>query len=351
MNIVFILMAALIISCGKNPNQNELSRRSDLKIFESQSFASFEHPSESSVLRRKLLNQIVEQKIKKTESFEYYSSESNEELMNDDLGKNLSVANLEEYNQRINFQQKVVLLSNNLTEVFFLPKGIPLKESLSHLKFSQPLTHELITFNEVPTTQKNHVIYLVHFSSEELIENDKFFNKTIQQYNIQENTIAINVEPSQRVQVISQSKFFIQDYQVSRVNGKSAKCTRDTMEAGMCNKCTFEREVLLNQFSQYQQLSISHLNVTHTGHEKSKLKRKTLDQWSVDEIDFDGSENAIVSLTNQKVEPLVVESRPRQYEGLCQSLSQVESLLRQVQVHSDVQVIVWGRGSQLRSLL
>ncbi len=344
-------MATLVISCGKNPNQNELSSRSELKIFESQSFASFEHPSESSLLRRKLLNQILEQKINKQDTFYYHSNEINEELKNYDLGKNLKMANLEEYNQRIKFQQKVILLSNNHTEIFFIPKGIPLKESLSNLKFSQPLTHELITFNEAPLTQKNHVIYLVHFSQEELIENDKFFNKTIHQFNIQQNSVSIDVEASQRVQVFSQSKFLIQDYHVSRVNGHSAKCTRDSIESGMCNKCTFEREVLLNNFSQYEQLSISHLNISHNGLEKSKSQEVVGDQTLMSEIDFDGIENAKVTLANQKVEPLIIESRPRQYEGLCQSLSRNESLLRQIHTHTEVQVIVWGRGSQLRSLL
>jgi hypothetical protein len=93
------------------------------------------------------------------------------------------------------------------------------------------------------------------------------------------------------------------------------------------------------------------LNISHNGLEKSKSQEVVGDQTLMSEIDFDGIENAKVTLANQKVEPLIIESRPRQYEGLCQSLSRNESLLRQIHTHTEVQVIVWGRGSQLRSLL
>ena len=354
MKIVLMTILIFTISCGKNQGQNELSSRNDLKIFESKSYASFDHPSESSILRRKLLNYILEQKIAKRDSYNFTSDELNEELKTAIENKKLNILDQEDYNNRLNFQEKIVILSDTNTEIFFVPKGVPFKEAFGYLKLTQPLTNELIIINEPITTQKNHVTYIVPYTVNDLIENDKFFTKLEKRFDIQDESFALKVDNAQKLQIFSQSQFFIQNFQVARVAGTPKKCLRDLMEAGLCYNCSYEREVLLSDFSPFVRLSTSHLDIVHNGSEQRRDKKDSSDKIQLFEVEFSDENEIEVALRNQKIEPIIIESNIRNVEGLCEHFDRAKHqsrLNRQIKVRTEGTVIIWGRGNKLRSLI
>ncbi len=232
-----LLFISLICSCKKSQDVNSGFTR-NIKLFEAKSFYTFNFEDQQSILRRKLLNQMVSTQL----NFESVKIKTGDEFLFEKNEMNLSQRDLELYKDREKTHLKVIVSYSNQEEIFFLPAGIPLKEGIESLKLKD--THQIfrILNGESQITIAGQTVYAIFFSKEELVKNDQYFyEKTVTgSQNIVNKKWQINL--GQKLIFKLKTSYFSENVVVKEFEGRQRSCKMDVIEAGMCF-CNFKRVV------------------------------------------------------------------------------------------------------------
>lgn len=357
MRFLIVLIFVTVFSSCKNSQQ--LGTTSIPKVFESKSFLTLDFDLDDSILRRKLLNAfVVEQigdnhigdnKIKNGDEFEFLK-------MKLDLNKR----DLELYKDREKTHAKLIVSYSDKTEIFFLPPLILLSEALATLNLNTKSEQRFYLHGQSKFTSAGQVLYGTYFSQEDLVVNDRHFY----QVELSKKSLfmegPIKIDEGQIASLYIVYKYFLESVSSRKLSGRARACTRDLMEAGMC-ECTYYKNVSnqileLKNPENLEDLGLSFLidgksltlNDLGILNENQKTNEISID------LDFSSiSDNRKISFLFVQPSPLVKSflSKAGNFEGHCYRSEGSTTELLKAEVEIEGKMIIKGRGYKLIDML
>lgn len=357
MRLLIVLIFVTVLSSCKNSQQ--LGSTAIPKVFESKSFLTLDFDLDDSILRRKLLNAfVVEQvgdnhflddKIKNGDEFEFIK-------MKLDLNKR----DLELYKVREKTHAKLVVSYSDKTEIFFLPPSVLLSEALATLNLNTKREQKFYLRGHSKFTSAGQIIYGTYFSQDDLVVNDRHFY----QVELLEKSLfmkgPIKIDEGQVASLYIAYKYFLEGVTDRKFSGQARACTRDLMEAGMC-ECTYHKNVSnqkieLKKPDSLEDLGLSFLldgklltlNDLGVLNENQKTNEISID------LDFSSfSDNRKISFLFVQHKQLVKSflSKAGNFEGNCYRSEGSTTEFLKAEVEIEGKMIIKGRGYKLIDML
>lgn len=357
MRLLIVLMLVTVFSSCNNSQQ--LGSTSIPKIFEAKSFLTLDFDLDDSILRRKLLNDFVlgqiandhinNDKIKNGDEFEFVK-------MKLDLNKR----DLELYKNREKTHAKLVVSYSDKTEIFFLPPLILLSEAITTLNLNSNREQNFYLLGQSKYTSAGQVYYAAYFTHEDLVINDRHFY----QLELSKKSLfmegPIKIDEGQVASLYLTYKYFLEGISERKFSGRARTCTRDLMEAGMCN-CTYLKKVSnqklelkkpetlddlgLSFLIDGKNLRLNELGVLYNEQNNNEIR--------VD-LDFSNlSDNRKISFLFVQHSQLVKTflSSAGNFEGHCYRSEGSTSEVLKAEVEIDGKMIIKGRGKKLIEML
>lgn len=354
MRFYLLLTLLFLVSCGKN--QELLEGKTTPSAFEEKNFVSFKHKKGDSLLRRKLLNQIVEETLKdKPLSEEHKVAYGDEFIFRDEVFE-FSEKEKKIFNEKEKYLSKLIVSYDDAQEIFFLPDNIPLSLIADQLHLS-PQKDSAFRFvnSSLAKTQKGHTLYLVSFNKMNLVENDKYFyqQKISGEGNIFERTISLH--SSQELEIGIDYQYFIQTSIVQNFTGPQRRCNRDLMEAGLCDSCSYSKKVPGPHFEKRSLDSVEDLGLSLIIEGKKfslndfriQKNSETRISFLVDLKSLALTNNLNLSLNKNGNRTFTQLSNPFNVQGNCSGIGMASNETYQTKVDLRPEITIKGRGIEL----
>jgi len=345
--LLICLLSSFFISCEQ---KKSISHSKNIKLFEEKSFFNFKHQNNESLLRKKLLNQVVTEQIPPL--LESAKIANGDEFIFIENKPTLNPREIELYNQRIKTHTKLIVSYQNQMEVYFLPAGIPFKESFQALGLKSESEYVKIIGNNSSVTLAGKTIYAIFFNEDDIVLNDQYYYEK-RLNNLEEVTNKKwEILPGQKIEIIL-NPTLLREGQISKsFSGKSQKCTRDLMEIGGCY-CTYKRtisDLILKPvaISDFSQLGVSFFIDGNGVESLSSNEMISIEGNGQYKFQFNFFENqfsksVVFEISHKNILLSSFTSLPFDYEGSCQAATAVTELIKS-QSQLAGQFIIRGRG-------
>jgi hypothetical protein len=245
------LMVSFLIlfsACGKK-NSTSTDLRVRKNFYNPSAYLTIKHHSEDSILRRKLLNSILDSRIEINPKLVEKSLIADEDEFKFSGEKTIfSNYNIEEYKNLSENSAKLIVSFEDRLEIYFLPSGILKEKVLSdlHLEASEQRHFDWIQ-SDVEFLTKGKIYYLVSSKKTDLLDNDIYFHNQFLALGESFNEKIFTFSKYQVLELKLAVDYIEKEVVVSTLRGQSIKCTKDMREAGMCDPCFYKIEVLSGQ--------------------------------------------------------------------------------------------------------
>lgn len=252
---LFILFLFTMASCGQKIN--ELPRSKSSSAFISEKAMVVPHADNTSTIRAKLLNKIVEISYPATGENLVNAIQPHDEIRNVDLSEN----ELKEYELKEQKYTKVVVSFSDREEIYFIKDQIPVQDLALvlglRLEFDRKLTSIL---NPNKKSLPGSVLYLVSVNHEDLMKNDQqFYSVESEVKNFQGK---INFENYKAFVVKVDYDFQVQSLVPVVYTAPKIRCTRESIEDGRCgSECNFTANLPANKFEKVTPANLQDLGV------------------------------------------------------------------------------------------
>ncbi len=245
------LMVSFLIlfsACGKK-NTTSTDLRVRKNFYNPSAYLTISHHLEDSILRRKLLNSILDSRIEVNPKQVEKSLITDEDEFKFSGDKNLfSNYNLEEYKSLSENSAKLIVSFEDRLEIYFLPSGILREKVITdlHLEASEQRHFDWIQ-SDVEFLTKGKIYYLVSSKKTDLLDNDIYFHNQFLALGESFNEKIFTFSKNQVIELNLAVDYNEKEVIVSTLRGQSIKCTKDMREAGMCDPCFYKIEELTGQ--------------------------------------------------------------------------------------------------------
>lgn len=358
MRFYLLLSLLFLAACGKN--EEVLEGKTTPSAFEEKNFVSFKHEKGDSLLRRKLLNQIVEESLKdKPLSSEHEITKGDEFIFRDGIFE-LSEKDKNIFKEKEKYLTKLIVSYEDSQEIFFLPDNIPLNLIADQLHLT-PQKDSVFRFvnSHIAKTQRGNTLYLVSFNKMNLVDNDKYFyqQKLSGLNNI--NDRILNFHSSQEIEIKVKYQYFVQTSIAQDFNGPQKKCSRDMLEAGLCNVCSYSKRMPGPQYEAQAPGSLADLGFIAVidGKEFSinELSHQNLgDGYFSVHLDLKKlatTNNLSLRLQKTSSKVTTILSNPYNVQGNCSGIPMASNETYQSRSELTPEIIIKGRGIELLSRL
>ncbi|NOT79759.1 MAG: hypothetical protein HOP07_12265 [Bacteriovoracaceae bacterium] len=357
MRILIVLIFVTVCSSCKNSQQ--LGATSIPKIFESKSFITLDFDLDDSILRRKLLNAFVEEQIGDNH-FSDDKIKNGDELEFLKMKLDLSKRDFELYKDREKTHAKLIISYSDKTEIFFLPPSILLSEALATLNLNTKREQRFYLRGQSKFTSAGQIIYGTYFSEEDLVVNDRHFYQVELSEKILFMEGPIKIDEGQVATLYIAYKYFLESVTARKFPGRARACTRDLMEAGMC-ECTYYKNVSNQKLELKKPDNLEELGLSFLIDGKSLTlndlgilnENQKTNEISVD-LDFSSfSDNRKISFLLVQHSQLVKSflSKASNFEGHCYRSEGNATEYLKAEVEIEGKMIIKGRGNKLIDML
>jgi len=233
----FLIVCSLLtftLACKKE----NLTSNNGLMPFMSKSYLNLPHKEDQSILRRKLLHLRLGQVLHDDSSEEIDASDVFEIL-----GSHfrMSKKKQEEYNQLKASCAELIISFIDHLEIYFVPTGIDREIALKQIGITLP-TGANISWNEGTPLKllKGNIYYLLSSTDNEMKNNDIYFHSEKNNLGEKYQDIEFTFSLSQQVILDFDTQYLENQVGVANREGAKIKCTKDILEAGLCNPCSYK---------------------------------------------------------------------------------------------------------------
>ena len=244
----FLILAVLFFSSAcHNPNSTSKDPSLRKMPFDPRVFLSIPHEEEQSLLRRKLLNTILNSDLKKNNSLDVNESvivENEDQFKFVSGNYKFSKRNLIEYkNAKANCAEVIVSHSDQL-DIFFVPQGIHYNKAFQQLGLRPSADSNYFWVdNEDNYLIKNKTYYILDASKKELKNNDVYFNSSQYMIGSDFNEKISSFSTNQIIKLKMNVAYFKREIGLVSIHRKDMPNRKDCdREADTCGPCTFELE-------------------------------------------------------------------------------------------------------------
>lgn len=352
MRLPFIILTiAMLASCEKK--ENTIAEPIVIDSLEQKSYLVIPHGEDGSVIRSKLLNEVVEQSFPANKLVAEFKIKNNDELH----GFAMSDRDMKSYQLKSSTMAKIVVSYSDHEEVYFLPQKIALDEITEELQLIPEKDRVLkVLPNEYLATSKGVAFYLVNVNHEDLMMNDqKFFQSEAVEY---KNSFL--VDSYKAASLLVDYEFYLQKLSPQAFGGKKIRCTRDLIEAGMCGPtCSYTRNIPVNDYSVAVETDLAKLgfSVKYSDKTKSVSEFKVNKDMSAHfEVELESQQTIgdvySVEVVKTPSSTYQVYSAAYDYSNMCGGADKnvAGDLTIQSQVNFKVKVVLKGRGIELKTI-
>jgi hypothetical protein len=351
MPLFVILFVLLFTSCQK---KNDLSESGYKSALEQRAFLSIKNEENQSILRKHILNSIVEEK------FPLNFSDNQIKNYDELKGYEMDPKDLREYSSKEVAFSKVIVSYTDHYDIFFLPENVPFEMIISKLNLSaeQGRIFKWLKTNATKTII-NQSFYLASVNLDDIVKNDQdFFNKEIELNNNYENSV-FKVAQGKSVRFTVDYKTYQQGTSESRFTGRTITCKRDMLEVGMCDQCKYSKAVPSSSYNEIgSKLSESIFKVKLSGKtfqlNELNFEEKNSNQFviSLDTGEFDIGEDLEIEILSMQISPLGMNTEGYNYANTCIDRAINETITLDRKIESKIQLKVMGRGREfLKNIL
>lgn len=241
-----ILIMSFAIACNhRNTTSEEPAARKF--AFDNSAYLNIPHEVEESILRRKLLNLALEERInsafdKEKENVAHKVNPEDTFLFQKKTFK-LDPKSFEEFGRFSENSAQVVVSYEDRLEIYFVPTGISKEKALLQLGV-QPARDSRFFWLKAsePYLTKNNIYYLLSASNKNLLDNDAFFNSEIKTIGSEFNELYFSFASNQILNLVIKADYLEVETVYEILKGQKYKCTSDYREAGLCSTCYFKME-------------------------------------------------------------------------------------------------------------
>jgi hypothetical protein len=172
--LLFCLTLLNFISCKKE----NVTLGEKRMPFDHKSYLYISHEEDQSLLRQKLLNIALTERLKKEDESKI---EAGDEFKMLDNSYSLAGNDKAEYQKMQGESAEIIISYKDHLEFYFVPMGIKKENALKQLGLEKEVGNSLFWVKESPATlEKKHTYYLVEASNDEIKNNDvNFYEQTI----------------------------------------------------------------------------------------------------------------------------------------------------------------------------
>lgn len=213
------------------------------------------HTPHASLLRSKLLLQLINREFKTKELIKITSADEFKFTDKSEIRKQF---NLDEFQKKSELNARVIVSNAQNVSAYFVPANVPVKSLINELNIPEEENRSLVWMSpDEGTTQAGQVIYILSVNHEDLMEMDRMTHSEVLNIDTKAAQQKLNLKYGQVAEIEFQFEYFVQTLQVQKFRGNTMKCRPDDVEAGLCEPCTFDREV---PFTQYKSQAIASFN-------------------------------------------------------------------------------------------
>jgi hypothetical protein len=353
MPYLLLLLSLVFVSCGKK--ENALSHDDFTSPLEQRLFNIVKYNNENIIIRNKILNSFVEEKIPTTDSTN--SILSHDELLDSDFNP----AILKNYEAREETMSKIVVSFSDHTEIYFLPAYVTLAsipEKLD-LKPEEGRVFKWLKNDSVKTYIKG-VFYLASVNTEDIVLNDtKFYSEVI---DLKKDFLNKSVKLSQGQTITLNVKYstLLQGQTAQSFEGSTHPCTRDMRESDMCYACTYQRLVPAGNYSATSNVSMAalnfRLNVSGKSYSLAELNTKEISNTNFEidlkSLDFDGRSVVTITVDSISTTSIGMTANGYNYSDRCIGRNENTTITLQRSIEASIDVKLFGRGeAALKNIL
>lgn len=204
------------------------------------------HAPHASLLRSKLLLQLINREFKTQELTKITSAD---EFKFTDKSEVRKQFNLDDFQKKSEMNARVIVSNTQNVSAYFVPANVPVKSLINELNIQEEENRSLVWMSpDEGATQAGQVIYLLSVNHEDLMEMDRMTYSEVFNVDSKATEQKLKLKYGQVAEVEFQFDYFVQMLQVQKFRGTAMKCSPDDKEAGLCEPCTFDREVSFAQF-------------------------------------------------------------------------------------------------------
>lgn len=244
LNLTLLTFSILGIVACQNSNSTSTDPAIRALPFDNTVFLSIPHTEGHSQLRRKLLNQALNDELKLHKELNATVEIKAEDTFKfeEDTYK-LPPPTMAEYKYfKENSAELIVSYVDHL-EVYFVPTGISREKAFRQLNLS-PVSDSRFIWVATPDIflEKEKTYYLVSTTSQELKDNDIYFNSAHKDLGSDFNEKYFSFSSNQIINLRVKAEYFVKETAYSTLRGRKVNCSRDLMEAGACGACEYKME-------------------------------------------------------------------------------------------------------------
>lgn len=217
--------------------------------FNNSIYMTISHQEDQSLLRRKLMNLALAERLSKTKEVTEDSKIKNGDefqLLGDKF--NSSILNVEEYNYFKSNTAEVIISYPDRLDIYFVPTGIQREKAFMQLGLKNDGKLSWVGADTILV--KDKVYYLLSASKRHLLENDVHFNQQKMSLGESFNEKNLTFSSTQVLELDIAVDYFQPETTYTLKYGAVANCKNDMREAGMCGSCNYQMETLTGRFIQ-----------------------------------------------------------------------------------------------------
>lgn len=253
MKLFLLIFVFINLACKK-----ENSTPSDLNArkfnFDNRRYHSISYSEGKSLLRRKILNRLLEEKIKITKDLTKDQNEESKILADESsqLEMNIlkEIPKLKEYQEFKENSAEVFISYADHLDVYFVPTGISRENGLAQLAIVPTAGASFYWINSRDNyLMKGQSYYLISASNQELKENDVYFNSSTVKIGNHFNDTSFNFSNAQVITLKVNIDYFEKETAVNVFQGEKIYCKENALDIEVCSgPCEFSREALTGEF-------------------------------------------------------------------------------------------------------
>jgi len=312
------------------------------------------HAPHASILRSKLLLQLIERQFK---SKELVKVAAEDEFKFNDSSDIRKQANLSRFQIKSETQARVIVSFSEAINAYLVPSNVPVKSLIDELHIQTEAERTLVWISpEEGVTRAGQVIYILSVNHEDLMEIDRMTYSEIINVNTKSHEQQLKLKYGQVAEIQLEFDYFVQMLQVQKFNGVTRRCKPEDMEAGSCDPCTYNREVPSSQFKVQAITSFNDLSFDVV------LGGKKVELSDLSPKVVNNNLSIIISANNFSLEgdldfrfvlsprTFGVVTNGFNYGGACTQRNFSNTEILQSKAQSNMKVKVYGRGSLIKKI-
>jgi hypothetical protein len=253
MHYLLIILSVLTISCKK---ENSLGNSASLLKADAKSALILQNEDNSFLARKKIMNQLVEEKIPSLTNNLANRINPHDEL----VGFQMLQKELDTYVEKEKNMAKLVVSYQDHMEIYFLPNGFPLNQVFGTLRLQvDPERSFKWLKHDSSSAYPGGTFYLVSVNLDDIVKNDQNFFQEVTKQDKKLQDYLVKLPAGKALDVTINYNAFKQKEKIETVLWSYQYCNYQNSVS--CGQCSYKISAASDQFEKMAPPSLAELNL------------------------------------------------------------------------------------------